>query len=146
MKYEFETKIARPIDEVFAYVVDGRSGVEWQPHTESVALVTPGPVRTGSRFRITRRMFGRPVTVETEITRSDPPHSFSVASRSGPLKVGASWHFEGSGEETTARWKLGLEVGPLLRPIEALVTRGMRAELESDLAKLRETLEARIRA
>src|SRR5919204_6786554 len=89
MKYEFETKIARPIDEVFAYVVDGRSGVEWQPHTESVALVTPGPVRTGSRFRITRRMFGRPVTVETEITRSDPPRAFSVASRSGPLKIGA---------------------------------------------------------
>src|SRR5919108_919711 len=100
MKYEFETKIARPIDEVFAYVVDGRSGVEWQPHTESVELLTPGPVRAGSRFRIRRRMFGQPVSVETEITRSDPPYMFSVASRSGPLKVGASWQFEARGEET----------------------------------------------
>lgn len=143
MQYEFKSRISRPIEEVFAYVVDGRTGTEWQPHTESVELVTPGPMRAGSQFRITRRMFGRPVTVVTEITKFEAPHFFSVASRSGPLKLGASWRFERQGEDTLATWKLALQLGVVLRPILALVTRGMKGELEADLEKLKETLETR---
>jgi hypothetical protein len=68
-----KTVAARPVD-AFAVVANV---VDW-PHIiqsiKRIEVLTPGPIREGTRLREDRIMFGRIETQELEITTIDRPH------------------------------------------------------------------------
>jgi hypothetical protein len=66
-------EIARPPDEVFAYVTDPLHFAEWQNDVVSVRMLA------GSRFTTTRRIRGAERTMTQQITRNDPPRGTDSA-------------------------------------------------------------------
>jgi polyketide cyclase/dehydrase/lipid transport protein len=51
--------IARPMEEVFAFVANPANDARWGSTLVEVQPVSPGPLEVGSRFRYVARFVGR---------------------------------------------------------------------------------------
>ena len=74
--------IAAPVERVFEVMTDLENAPNRVSGIKSLELLTPKPVGSGTRFRETRVMFGKEATEEMEITRFDPPRSYTVEAES----------------------------------------------------------------
>jgi Polyketide cyclase / dehydrase and lipid transport len=54
-----EVVIARPVDEVFAFVSDARNRPSWDDSVQSEELTSPEPIGVGSTVRTRMRSMGR---------------------------------------------------------------------------------------
>lgn len=63
---EVRVWIDRPVDEVYADVVDFDHWPERRSGVVGGGLLTQGPMRVGTQARGTGRIFGRPLTIEVE--------------------------------------------------------------------------------
>ena len=73
-------EIARPPDEVFAYVADPTRFPEWQSDVVSVRLHDDG------RFTTVRRVGGADRAMTQEVTTREAPHRWSVRGVDGPIR------------------------------------------------------------
>ncbi len=84
-------EIARPPDEVFAFVTDPTKLSAWQD-AEEVQQLTEGPVRAGTRFREVHKAMGRRRVELTEVVECDPGRLFHIRVVEGP-PVDGRWEF-----------------------------------------------------
>lgn len=86
-----EQRIARPIDEVFAFFAEPGNLQAITPGWLRFRILTPAPIRmeAGARIRYALRWRGIPVSWTTEIRWFDPPHGFIDEQVSGPYRL---WH------------------------------------------------------
>jgi uncharacterized protein YndB with AHSA1/START domain len=61
--------IARPVEEVFATVVDLERFPEWNPTTRSARRLTPGEIGEGTRFELEIKGFGKTIQELHEFER-----------------------------------------------------------------------------
>lgn len=88
-------------------------------------VLTPGPVRVGTRFRETRRMFGRDATEEMEILEFDPPRSFVMGCDNHGCRYRTRFLFTPSGAGTRMEMQFRAEgltffarlMGTLMKPL-----------------------------
>jgi hypothetical protein len=67
-----------PVARVFAIATDFRNAPDHIRGITKMEVLTGGPVGKGTRFRETRRMFGREATAEMEVVEFDPPRSYTL--------------------------------------------------------------------
>lgn len=79
-------ELARPAEEVFAYVTDPSAFPEWQQGVVSGHMDAP-TTRVGSKCTTVRRIGGREREVTTEITEYDPPQRWGDRGIDGPIRV-----------------------------------------------------------
>ena len=99
-----EQRLARPIDEVFAFFSDARNLEAITPPLLRFRVLTPDPIALGPgaliRYRL--RVRGMPVGWLTAIREWEPPHRFVDEQLRGPY---ALWHhthtFERDGDDAT---------------------------------------------
>src|SRR3954466_9081191 len=84
-------EIARPPEEVFAFVTDPAKLSVWQDAGE-VQQLTEGPVRAGTRFREVHKVMGRRRVGLTEVVECDPGRVFHIRVVEGP-PVDGRWEF-----------------------------------------------------
>jgi uncharacterized protein YndB with AHSA1/START domain len=84
-------EIARPPEEVFAFVTDPAKLSAWQD-AEEVQQLTDGPVRAGTRFREVHKIMGRRRVELTEVVECDPGRTFHIRVVEGP-PVDGRWEF-----------------------------------------------------
>src|SRR4051812_28886059 len=84
-------EIARPPEEVFAFVADPAKLSEWQD-AEEVQTITDGPVQAGTRFREVHKVMGRRRVELTEVVECDPGRVFHIRVLEGPPMDGR-WEF-----------------------------------------------------
>ncbi len=96
-------EIARPPDEVFAFVTDPAHFAEWQ---RDVVAVHP---LDGSRFATTRRFSGAERRLTQRITRNDPPHEWAAEGIDGPIRPHATVTVEPIDGGTRSRVTFGLD-------------------------------------
>jgi uncharacterized protein YndB with AHSA1/START domain len=84
-------QIARPPEEVFAFVTDPAKLSAWQD-AEEVQQLTEGPVRAGTRFREVHKVMGRRRVELTEVVECDPGRLFRIRVVEGP-PVDGRWEF-----------------------------------------------------
>jgi uncharacterized protein YndB with AHSA1/START domain len=84
-------QIARPTDEVFAFVTDPTKLSAWQD-AEEVQQLTEGPVQAGTRFREVHKVMGRRRVERTEVVECDPGRRFHIRVAEGP-PVDGRWEF-----------------------------------------------------
>jgi Polyketide cyclase / dehydrase and lipid transport len=77
--------ISRPLDEVFAFVVDARNRPRWDESVDSEELTSPEPIRVGTTVRTKFRSMGRPYEYTWEVVEHEPPNRMRVESTSGPF-------------------------------------------------------------
>jgi carbon monoxide dehydrogenase subunit G len=81
----FQLEIARPREEVFAFLTDVDRVRDWQPATEEVRRETEGPTAVGTSYVQVLRLLGKRIESRIEVTALEPPSRLSISSTGGPV-------------------------------------------------------------
>ena len=129
-----------PVDEAFEYLADFSRTAEWDPGVSDARRVTRGPVRLGTRFRVTISVLGRRIPLEYRITEFERPSrlvlsggdrylnsvdEITFASRRGGTRITYEARVEWTGIRRLADPLLDL----LLQRAGRLAVRGLRERL-----------------
>ncbi len=113
-------EIARPPEDVFAYMTDPAKLSTWQD-AEEVTQLTPGPVGAGTQFREVHKALGKRRVEITEIVAFEPGRVFEIRVVDGP-PVDGRWDFEAAGAGTRLTFTPTARVLRLMRPAAELMT------------------------
>lgn len=83
-------EIARPAEEVFAYVTDPTHFPEWQGDVVRVEVKGGYHPAVGARFTTVRRVGATERTMTQEVTELSHPRRWAVAGVDGPIRPNAS--------------------------------------------------------
>jgi len=134
--------IARPPDEVFAFVSDARNRPSWDGSVDSEELTSPEPIRVGSTVRTRRRSMGRDYEIDWEIVEHEPPTRQRIESTSGPFSTTLVYELAGDGDGTSVRFSVTGRPTGFLRLIQPLIARTTQRNLDEGFARLKGVLEA----
>jgi uncharacterized membrane protein len=135
--------IARPLDEVCAFLSDARNRPSWDDSVESEALTSPEPIGLGSTVRTRMRSMGRDYEIHWEIVEHEPSTRQRIESTPGPFSTTLIYDLAGNSDETSVRFSVtGRPTGPL-RLMQLLIARTTQRNLDSGFARLKEVLEGR---
>jgi uncharacterized membrane protein len=138
------TTIARPPDEVFAYLDNLGAHTEWQDGVESIRVVTDGPTRAGTEVEETRVMGGRrKIEMRWRVTEHDATTRRSAFEtiESKMMKPSGVISVAPAGESSEVTFEMTpnpIGFGKLLAPI---MNGQVRKTIEGDLARLKQRLE-----
>jgi uncharacterized membrane protein len=137
-------EIARPPQDVFAYLDQFERHGEWQELLEDSRLETEGPPRVGSRVVQTRKTPMGRQKAAFELTEHDPPSRAAWRGVDGIVRPSGSLTVEPTGDGSRSRVTLQLDLqGHGLGKIVAPLARRQAAkEVPKAQAKLKERLES----
>jgi hypothetical protein len=140
---EASVRIARPPDEVFAFVGDAANNPRWRKNVVATVWLDDGPMRVGRRGRQTARVLGRAYTVEAEIVEWDPPRRVAFRTIGGPVDVRSWYAVQPDGLGCIL---IGGADGAFRGPLGGVLTRlavpMMKRQAKADVETLRAFLEA----
>ena len=137
MIVEREIEIARPVDEVYAFVADARNDVRWCHKVQSVARVDddryevvhkPVPLRPARRMDMRR-------------VRSEPPRLIEWLEDDGHDVFRVTYELEPTSAGTRFRQRSDADVA-VPRPLQPLFRRGIGRDVARQLRQLKALLEA----
>ena|SRR5215472_3707493 len=136
--------VARPPEEVFAYVTDPARFAEWQESVVSGHTEGDGPPQVGMRYITTRRIRGADQAITSEITELNPPRSWAMRGVDGPVRADVNVTVEPLDSDTKSRVTIKVDftghgTGKLLVPF---VVQQARKEGPRDCQSLKERLES----
>jgi uncharacterized protein YndB with AHSA1/START domain len=139
-------EIARPAEDVFAYVTDPTRFPEWQQGVVSGRLDTATP-RVGSRCTTVRRIGGREREVTTELTTCEPPYRWADRGIEGPIRAIVALTVEPLADGSRSRVTIDVDftghgIGRLLVPL--FVRRQAARENPQSMLRLKRRLEAQM--
>jgi uncharacterized protein YndB with AHSA1/START domain len=139
-------EIARPQDEVFAYVTDPATFVQWQEGVVGGSMEAGKTPALGAKCTTTRRIGGSERPSTSEVTKLDPPTSWAVHGIDGPIRAIVNVTVEPLIGSDQSRVTIELDfdghgIGKLLVPL--LVRRQARSEMAANMRRLKQHLEAR---
>ena len=134
--------IARPIDEVFAFIADARNRPQWDDSVESEELTSPEPVGRGSTVRTRMRSMGRDYEYTWEVVEHEPPWRQRIESTSGPLATTLAYDLDEHGDGTALRFSVTGRPTGFMRVIQPLIARRTQQNLDTAFARLKEVLES----
>jgi uncharacterized protein YndB with AHSA1/START domain len=134
-------EIARPAEEVFAYVTDPSRMPEWQQGVSAGHLEGTG---VGSRCHTTRKIGGSQREVVTEITEYDPPRRWADHGIEGPIRAVVSVQIDPLDAAARSRLTIAVDfeghgIGKLLVPL--VVRPSARREMPGNMDRLKQRLE-----
>ena len=134
--------IARPLDEVFAYVADARNRPAWDESVDTEELTSPEPIGVGTTVRTEFRSMGRPYEYTWEVVEHQPPNRQTIESTSGPFPTTLAYELEGREGGTWVDFSVTGRPTGLLRVLQPLIARNTQANLDRGFERLRQLLEA----
>ena len=120
MRFEAAIEVAAPAQDVFDVYSDVERWPEWTESVTSVELLTPGPLRVGSRARIKQP---RLPTAEWEVTELLLGRSFSWTARGPGIRT--TGHHVVTGEDELVTVTASLEQAGPLGPVLGILTKGL---------------------
>jgi uncharacterized protein YndB with AHSA1/START domain len=138
--------INRPQDEVFAYVTDPATFVEWQAGVVGGRMEGGASAVIGAKCVTTRRIAGAERESTSEVTKLEPPTRWAVQGIDGPIRATVNVTVEPLDGSTQSRVTIEVDfeghgIGALLVPL--LVRRQARTEMPANCRRLKERIEAR---
>lgn len=136
-------QIARPLDEVFAYVADARNRPRWDDSVESEELTSPEPIGVGTTVRTTLRSMGKEYVYTWAIVEFEPPTRQTIESTSGPFPTTLTYVLGERDGMTTVDFSIAARPGGPLRLLQPLIARNTQKNLDTGFARLKQVLESR---
>lgn len=134
--------IDREPGDVFAFHSDHANRAGWHDHVTRSEMITPGPIRVGSRFNVDTITAGRPVPMEIEITAMDAPRSYSYRSYAANVISDSHQAFEPENGGTRFHVRIELNARGVLKPFGGLILKlGLEKHFAEALRELKEALE-----
>jgi Polyketide cyclase / dehydrase and lipid transport len=147
MQIDIETTIDAAPADVFAIAADIGHWPDVISAIESIELLTPGAVGIGTRFRETRKMFGKSATEEMTVAEFAPPHRFVLTAHSHGTAYRTVHTLEPVGAGT--RLRVLFEVTPtsllarIMAPVGWLLLGTLKRQIAADLADMKRAAERR---
>jgi carbon monoxide dehydrogenase subunit G len=138
---EVAVEIARPPDEVFAFVADARNRPLWDESVDSEELTSPEPIGVGSTVRTGLRSMGRDYVLTWEIVEHDPPSRQTIESRSGPFATTLAYRLSPQGQGTLVEFSITGRPTGMLRLLQPLIARTTQRNLDRGFPRLKRLLE-----
>ncbi|HKG55727.1 MAG TPA: SRPBCC family protein [Candidatus Limnocylindrales bacterium] len=141
---QFETVIARSVDDVFAQLAAVERFPEWLVASGIVRVErAPGPLQTGTALRIEQRIAGRATTLEGAIAALEPARrlAFRAKDREG-ISVEAEALLSPEGAGCRLRWSVKIGLPLKFRLFESMAAPEARRAAATDLENLRRRLES----
>lgn len=140
IQHELTIHLNRPVEQVFAFLMDSSKLSTWQSNLIKLEPLTEGPLRTGSRFREVRRLGRREAEIQGEITAFEPNKRFETKTLTKP-QVTVSYAFEAEDGGTRLKHKFVMLTSGLMRLLEPMIASSIKKESESDFETLKQILE-----
>jgi len=135
---------------VFAVATDLEHLADFIHGIERIEQLTEGPMRVGTRFRETRKMFGRECTEEFQVTAFDAPHRFTLEANTSGVLFASAHRFipdiAGTLVELTLTMTPVSRLAKLMKPLSGLMLAPMKKCIEADLEDLKAIAEQRASA
>ena len=138
--HEVTIHLNRPVEQVFAFLMDTSKLSTWQSNLIKTEQITAGPLRAGSRFREVRRMGKRESEIQGEITVFEPNQRFETKTITKP-QVMVSYSLEAENGGTRLKHKFVMLTSGLMRLLEPLIASSIKEDSESDFKTLKHILE-----
>ncbi|MFD7627897.1 SRPBCC family protein [Streptomyces sp. NPDC059851] len=144
-----EREMAASVERVWQALTDLESMPDVVSGVDAVEVLTPGPFRVGTRWRETRRMFGKKATEEMYVTACVAPERYvAEADGSGVHYVSEFRLTERSPGRTAVRMTFsaaptasGKRPGPFMRLLNRLGTRAVAKAVMKDLSDVAASVE-----
>jgi len=146
---EAEVRIARPVGDVYAALMDVERWPAWLIATGIVRVerLDIGPLRAGSRLRVEQSIAGRATTLDGGVTVLAPDAAFGVQGRDREgieIQIDIVVAPDDLGPDqpaTRLRWSAQIKLPLRYRLFESMVTPQARRAAALDLEALRQRLE-----
>jgi uncharacterized protein YndB with AHSA1/START domain len=137
--------IAAPPARVFDVFTDLRNGAGRVRAIKNIEVLTDGPIRKGTRFRETRKMFSREATETMEFTDFQPGRTYTLGADSCGARFETTFNFtpecSGTRVEMIIRVQATTFFAKLFSPLSRLMMKAMRKCFEADLSDLQAAAE-----
>lgn len=134
--FETGVQIARPIEDVFAYVSNPGNFPRWNSAVDAVRETEPG-----SMYVIERELPSGRATNELRNVASEPPSEFAIRTTSGPTPFSYVYRFSADNGETHVRLDAEVELEGVASLLSQLAQRAVKRGVDDNLALLKEILE-----
>jgi len=138
--------IARPVGEVFAFLMLAENLPRWDSSMLECVQVGSGAVTVGTRYRGASKILGRRIEWTTEVVEFVPGVRAASQSVEGPLTFRVSYELSAAPAGTTLRYRLAAESGlggAFGRAMEPIVQRAQAKVVRTNLGTLASLLEQR---
>lgn len=134
--------IARPVEDVFAVLSDVKNVPTWSSRTIEETLLTPGPLRKGSRRRAVVKGFaGRTMQNEAEMIEFEQNRRMVVKVLDTPVPAQIVIDFTPADGGTRLDWTGIVSPRGLLAPTAPLIARFYRMVFEQDVRNLKALMD-----
>jgi uncharacterized membrane protein len=140
VRIDFTLTVSRPAEAVFARLVDLDRLPEWQE--SALESSADGPLAEGSRIRERRRIMGRELQNELEVTACEPPRRFTLKALGGPVPFTVDHQLVPDGDSTLVHVIAEAKAGTFMKLAEPMLARQAEQQLRADFERLKEQLEA----
>jgi uncharacterized membrane protein len=138
---EHSVTIGRPVDAVFAYVLDGENCSAWRPGVLDIKRVSGDGVGTVYRQGVKGPM-GRRIDADYRITTVEPNRLIEFQTIAGPVRPHGRYDFESVDGSTRLMFTLDAELSGIRRLLMgSMVARTMESEVRT-LERLKRVLES----
>src|SRR4051812_25074752 len=100
MNFTCSKTIAASVEQVFAAMADIPNAPSRVPAILKVEMLTPGPVGVGTKFKETRKMFGKEATETMEFTAFEPNRRYVLSANSCGMLMNTELLFTPEGTAT----------------------------------------------
>lgn len=138
-RYRRTIEIARPPEDVFAYITDVDNLSRWQPTVREVRW--DGELAPGSEFEETRELLGRRARSKLEVTVLAHPREFAIRIVEGPVPLTVRHLLEPTAGGTLLTLEAEGEAGGLMRLAAPIAERAAARQAGQDLERLKRLVE-----
>jgi uncharacterized protein YndB with AHSA1/START domain len=144
MRIEESVEINLPPEEVFDYVANPENLPGWSSQVLDVQKETQGELREGDRYTSVAKFLGRRFETPMEVTTHEPPRLHIDKSTGGPFEQEYTFVLEETAAGGTRLTQSAEgEPGGFFRLVGPLLEVAGRRQFKTDLANLKDLLEAR---
>lgn len=140
IQHEVTVHVGRPVEQVFAFLMDMSKLTSWQANLVKSEQLTEGPLRTGSRFREVRRIGKQESEIQGEITALEPNKRLETRTVTQPL-ARVSYLLEPEHGGTRLTYKFALVINGWMRLLEPMIASSIKKDTAADFGRLKRILE-----
>lgn len=138
-----EVAIARPAEEVFAFLADAENNPSWQRGMKSCRWTSGGPIEVGSTYEQRAAFLGRPIVSTFVVTDLDPGRSITITTVESTFPITVTRSVEPHGEAAcVVRAQVSGDPSKVFRVAEPAMRWMVQRSVRADYARLKGLLEA----
>jgi len=141
IQHEVSIHLNRPVEQVFAFLMDSSKLATWQSNLIKSESLTEGPLRTGSRFHEVRRINGKETEIQGEITALELNKRLETKTTTKPQAM-VSYALDPEHGGTLLKYKFVLVTSGFMRLLEPLIAKSIQEENDADFKNLKRVLES----